>query len=68
MFIEVKEDVNLNFSIKYINYFTKATGLSDRVRISLCDDVPVVVEYGIEEDGYLRFYLAPKIEEDKDMD
>lgn len=51
-----------------MNHFTKATSLSDRVRISLCNDVPVVVEYGIEDNGYLRFYLAPKIEEDKEMD
>jgi proliferating cell nuclear antigen len=68
IFIEVKEQVNLNFSIKYMNHFTKATSLCDRVRISLCNDVPVVIEYGIEEDGYLRFYLAPKIEDDKDME
>lgn len=66
--IEVMEKVNLNFSIKYMNHFTKATSLSDRVRISLCNDVPVVVEYGIEENGYLRFYLAPKIDEDKEME
>ncbi|KAI1713651.1 proliferating cell nuclear antigen [Ditylenchus destructor] len=25
-------------------------------------------DYGIEEDGFLRFYLAPKIEEGNDMD
>jgi len=66
VYIEVKEKVSLNFSIKYMNHFTKATSLADRVRISLCNDVPVVVEYGIEENGYLRFYLAPKIDEDKE--
>jgi proliferating cell nuclear antigen len=27
-------------------------------------DVPLVVEYQIEELGYIRYYLAPKIEED----
>jgi len=27
-------------------------------------EVPLVVEYQIEELGYIRYYLAPKIEED----
>jgi len=27
-------------------------------------DVPLVVEYQIEELGFIRYYLAPKIEED----
>jgi proliferating cell nuclear antigen len=27
----------------------------------------VVVEYKIGEMGYIRFYLAPKIEEDEEM-
>lgn len=66
--LEVKEPVNVNFSIKYMNQFTKATTLSDRVRLSLCNDVPVVVEYPIEDNGYLRFYLAPKIDDDENMD
>uniref|UniRef100_A0A915PHM1 DNA sliding clamp PCNA n=1 Tax=Setaria digitata TaxID=48799 RepID=A0A915PHM1_9BILA len=66
--VDVKEPVTVNFSIKYMNHFTKATGLSDRVRLSLCNSVPVVVEYGLSENGHLRFYLAPKIDdEDADM-
>ncbi|KHN74147.1 Proliferating cell nuclear antigen [Toxocara canis] len=63
--IVVKEPVNVSFSIKYMNHFTKATGLSQKVKISLCNNIPVVIEYGIEENGYLRFYLAPKIDEDE---
>jgi proliferating cell nuclear antigen len=49
-----------------LSNFTKATGLADRVRLSLCDRVPLVVEYDMEGNGYLRFFLAPKIDEDKE--
>jgi len=63
IFIEVKEKVNLSFAIKYVINFTKATALCDRVRISLCNDVPLVVEYAIDDNGYLRFYLAPKVDD-----
>ncbi len=59
----MKEKVNLSFAIKYLTHFTKATPLSDRVRLSLCNDVPLVVEYTIDDNGYLRFYLAPKVDD-----
>ena len=63
--IDMEEPVELNFALRYLNFFTKATPLSDTVIISMSPDVPVVVEYPIEEDtGYVKYYLAPKIEED----
>lgn len=34
------------------------------MKLALCNNIPIVVEYGIEDNGYLRFYLAPKIDED----
>jgi len=64
--IEMTEPVSLTFALRYMNSFTKATPLSSIVTISLSSDLPVVVEYKIAEMGYIRFYLAPKIEEDED--
>ncbi|RRT72840.1 hypothetical protein BHE74_00030427 [Ensete ventricosum] len=65
--IEMQEPVSLTFALRYLNSFTKATPLSETVAISLSSDLPVVVEYKIAEMGYIRFYLAPKIEEEDDM-
>ncbi|XP_021769121.1 proliferating cell nuclear antigen-like [Chenopodium quinoa] len=62
--IEMKEPVCLTFALKYITTFTKATSLSSQVTISLSSDMPVVVEYKIAEMGHVRYYLAPKIEEE----
>lgn len=28
-------------------------------------DVPLMLEYGIADFGYMRFYLAPKIEDEE---
>ncbi|CAN6233033.1 unnamed protein product [Urochloa humidicola] len=65
--IEMQEPVSLTFALRYMNSFTKASSLSDQVTISLSSELPVVVEYKIAEMGYIRFYLAPKIEEDEEM-
>ncbi|KAL5973540.1 hypothetical protein ACLOJK_030191 [Asimina triloba] len=64
--IEMNEPVALTFALRYMNAFTRATPLSETVTLSLCSDLPVVVEYKIEEMGYIRFYLAPKIEDENE--
>jgi len=65
--IDLREAVNVTYAIKYLNHFTKATALSPTVTLSLSNDVPIVVEYKIEEIGYIRYYLAPKIEDEADQ-
>ncbi|KAL9226658.1 hypothetical protein vseg_002445 [Gypsophila vaccaria] len=63
--IEMKVPVVLTFAMKYMTTFTKATSLSNQVTISLSLDMPVVVEYKVAEIGHIRYYLAPKIEEEE---
>ena len=64
--IDMEEPVELTFALRYLNFFTKATPLSGSVVISMSPDIPVVVEYPIGEVGHIKFYLAPKIEEDEE--
>lgn len=64
--IDMEEPVELNFALRYLNFFTKATPLSPTVIISMSPDVPVVVEYPIADVGHIKFFLAPKIEDDED--
>lgn len=35
-----------------------------QVQLSMSADVPLVVEYRIHDIGHIRYYLAPKIEEE----
>lgn len=63
--VELQEPVSLTFALRYLNSFTKATPLSSQVILSMSKDLPVVVEYKIEEMGYVRYYLAPKIEDEE---
>jgi len=61
--IELNDPVCATFALKYLAFFAKATPLAQQVSISLSSDVPIVVEYKVEEMGYIRYYLAPKIDE-----
>lgn len=62
--ITLQENVSLTFALRYLNFFTKATPLSSTVTLSLSKDIPLVCEYQIADMGFVRYYLAPKIEED----
>jgi proliferating cell nuclear antigen len=61
--IEMEEPVELTFALRYLNFFTKATPLTPTVVLSISPDVPIVVEYPIEELGFVKYFLAPKIDE-----
>lgn len=62
--INLEESVTQTFSLRYLNNFTKATGLCDKVTLRMGSDVPLEVEYKIGDFGSLRYYLAPKIDDE----
>lgn len=64
--ITITEPVSLSFALRYLNFFTKATSLSNNVALSLSPQVPVMIEYPIPDIGYVRYYLAPKIDDSTD--
>jgi len=62
--IDSKEDISQAFALRYLQHFTKATPLSKVVTLRMTPDIPLLVEYKIDELGYIRYYLAPKIDEE----
>ncbi|KAL0079692.1 proliferating cell nuclear antigen [Phycomyces blakesleeanus] len=62
--IELQQTVCMTFALKYLVNFTKATPLSPRVSLNLSAEVPLLVEYKLDNLGHVRYYLAPKIGED----
>lgn len=63
--IDLQEPVTLTFALRYLNSFAKATPLSPFVILSMSKELPIVVEYRIADMGHVKFYLAPKIEDEE---
>jgi len=63
--LTVHEPVTATFALRYLVNFAKAAPLSGSVELGLGPDAPLLVKYDLErtENGYLQFYLAPKIDE-----
>lgn len=58
-----KKTVGNIYSLKYINLFTKATGMCSNVQLfqsSEDPDMPIIVRYSVANLGEMKFYLAPK--------
>jgi len=62
--IDCQELISQSFALRYLQNFTKATPLSKVVTLRLTPEIPLLIEYMIDELGYIRYYLAPKIDED----
>merc|ERR1712025_1207225 len=63
--LTVHEPVTATFALRYLVNFAKAAPLCGAVELVLGPDAPLLVKYDLErsENGYMQFYLAPKIDE-----
>merc|ERR1712076_299589 len=63
--LTVHEAVTATFALRYLVNFSKAAPLCSTVELGLGPDSPLSVKYALEnaDNGYMQFYLAPKIDE-----
>ena len=56
-----KPELNVDIALSDLVNFCKASGLSNTVKLCLSNEVPLLVEYTLASNSFLRFYLAPKV-------
>merc|ERR1712107_709744 len=63
--LTVHEPVTATFALRYLVNFSKAAPLCGSVELGMGPDAPLMVKYHLEnaDNGYMQFYLAPKIDE-----
>jgi len=64
--LQVNDPIELSFATQYLKKFTAAGPLSRDVTVALSADVPMVIAYEVEDFGHLKYFLAPKIDDDDD--
>jgi proliferating cell nuclear antigen len=55
------EDINLNYSMIYINKMCITNKLSSDIDFCLSNQCPMKIKYDLGDDSMLLFYIAPKI-------
>ncbi|KAK8863489.1 hypothetical protein M9Y10_011173 [Tritrichomonas musculus] len=61
--IDVTEQCKVSYALRYLKAISSSSSLSNRVSLSFSNHFPLLIEYDLNEGGYVRFYLAPKVEE-----
>merc|ERR1712014_55947 len=63
--LTVHEPVTATFALRYLVNFSKAAPLCGSVELGLGPDAPLLVKYDLDssDNGFMQFYLAPKIDE-----
>ncbi|AGA16200.1 pcna protein [Thysanoplusia orichalcea nucleopolyhedrovirus] len=64
--LEARQTTTHTFAGKYLCHFAKAAPLSSAVTLYMSEDLPLKVEYCIQDLGTLAYFLAPKIVNDDD--
>ena len=59
-------EVSLSFGLQYLNSFAKASSLSGIVTLNISSKFfsLMMIEYEMQDIGFIKFYLAPKMDED----
>jgi hypothetical protein len=62
---DLAEPCTILYALGYLRPISGAAGLTPRVSLSCFPDFPLLVRYELSEGGLMRFYQAPKVEEDE---
>ena len=57
------ETIKMTFALRYLNNFSKATPLCDKIILKMGKDMPLQLEFKIGINGFIRYYLAPKMDD-----
>jgi proliferating cell nuclear antigen len=62
--IEEGEVINVTYSLKYIKYMCVFNKVSPCAQLYITSGQPLQFKYSMDETSYLRFYIAPSIDDD----
>jgi proliferating cell nuclear antigen len=58
------EIINLTYSLIYVSRMCVTNKLTDEIDFSLSNEAPMKINYNLQQDSSLMFYMAPKITDD----
>jgi proliferating cell nuclear antigen len=64
----IEENISLDmiYSIQYFQMMCQFHKLSDKVALGFSEETPMMMKYELDETSFVRFYLAPKLDDNDD--
>jgi len=66
--IEENISLDMTYSIQYFQMMCQFHKLSDKVALGFSEETPMMMKYELDETSFVRFYLAPKLDDNDDND
>ena len=60
------QDLAIEFNLKNLQIFSKGFNLNKDMTIEIVEQNPIKLSYSLMKDGYIDYYIAPKMEDDDD--
>jgi proliferating cell nuclear antigen len=62
----IEEDCNIDvfFALQYLHQLGAYSKISPQVNVKLHTEYPLMLEYPLEDDGFIKYFLAPKINDE----
>ena len=60
------KDIELFFNIEIMTLFTKCHNLNKKINIKIGQNMPIEFKYEIFDTGYIKYYIAPRMDNDED--
>jgi proliferating cell nuclear antigen len=57
------EELNLSFSLNFLHNICSFNKLAKEMEIKLVNNYPLAIVYDLSNDGFMKFYLAPKVDD-----
>lgn len=64
--IEENISLDMTYSIQYFQMMCQFHKLSDKVALGFSEETPMMMKYELDEISFVRFYLAPKLDDNDD--
>jgi len=59
--IEEEKEIDLEYCTKYVLWMLEYSDIVEKVHVHISDKVPMQIYYSLDDNNYVRFYLAPRI-------
>jgi len=62
--IQISKNLNIKVSARYLNPFSRGYLLSDKVKVGMTEEHPLLLSYSLGNKSYIQFFIAPKFDDE----
>lgn len=62
--IQISKNLNIKVSSRYLNPFSRGYLLSDKVKVGMTEENPLLLHYSLGNKSYIQFFIAPKFDDE----